>query len=196
VTVYQEYHPKPRKQPKRVSDMLPWRAMTAPNVVLQKDNGLQRSYAVRGTDTMGRTPEELGAQALRANEVLKRFGGQWMLHSEAQRRRVTALPQSDWQGYAVAAWIDHCRRQQLLVSPGSYETHYFMTTTYRPLPQAAVQGLRWFLYGPGAQRQTPAQAQQRTEQDFADSRRGLYVPPFHRVGSVAPGRHPGLLDRH
>ena len=41
---------------------------------------LQRSYAVRGTDLMGLTPEMLGAQALRANEVLKRFGGQWMLH--------------------------------------------------------------------------------------------------------------------
>ena len=166
MAVYTEYHPTPRKKPAVVSDMLCWRAMVAPNVVLQKDKGLQRSYAVRGTDVTGLTPEELGTQALRANDVLKKFGGQWMLHSEAQRRRVTSLPQADWQGYAVAAWIDACRRQQLLVDPGSYETQYFMTPTYRPPPEAAVQGLRWFLYGPGATRQTADAARQRTEQEF------------------------------
>ena len=142
--------------------------MIAPNVVLQKDSSLQRSYAVRGTDLMGMTPEMLGAQALRANEVLKKFGGQWMLHSEAQRRRVTHLPQASWRGYAVAAWIDHCRRQQLLDAPGSYETQYIMTPTYRPAPEAVKQGLRFFMYGPGAQVRSPAEAQRHTEQDFVE----------------------------
>ena len=33
---------------------------------------------------------------LQANEVLKRLGGRWMLQSEAQRSRVTALPPVAW----------------------------------------------------------------------------------------------------
>ena len=165
MAVYTAYHSR-RTKPACVSDLLPWRAMIAPNVVLQKDHGLQRTYAVRGTDMTGLTPEMLGAQALRANDVLKRFGGQWMLHSEAQRRRVTHLPQADWQGYAVAAWIDQCRRQQLLHDPGAYETQYFMTPTYRPLPLAVTQGLRWFMYGPGAAPINQAEERRRTEHDF------------------------------
>src|SRR5262249_10663106 len=146
-----------------VSDMLAWRGMVAPNVVEQKDKGWQRSYAARGPDPMGMTPEMLGAQALRANEVLKRFGGQWMFQSEAQRRKVTALPQVAWR-YAIAAWIDHCRRQQLFGHPGSYETNYFMTLSHRPTPVAVKHGLRFFMYGP----ETVRSAQAETTQSVAD----------------------------
>jgi hypothetical protein len=42
---------------------------------------LQRSYAVRGPDVMGETPEVQGALMLQANEVVKRLGGRWMLQS-------------------------------------------------------------------------------------------------------------------
>ena len=77
-----------------VSDVIPWRSMIAPGVLLQKyRHGLQRSYAVRGPDVMGESPEVQGALMLRANEVLKRLGGRWMLQSEAQRQRVTTLPE-------------------------------------------------------------------------------------------------------
>ena len=189
MAVYTEYHPKRKKKADVVSDMLPWKAMVAPNVVEQKDHGLQRSYAVRGPDPMGLTPEMLGAQALRANEVLKRFGGQWMLHSEAQRRRVTELPQADWHGYAVAAWIDQCRRQQLLESPGCYETRYFMTPTYRPTPVVLKQGLRWFMTGPGAQPQSPRDEHQRTVRDFveqADYFMGLLSGMLAECRSLSP----------
>ena len=74
--VYEEYARVPRGQPDRVSDVIPWRSMIAPGVLLQKyRHGLQRSYAVRGPDVMGESPEVQGALMLRANEALKRLGG-------------------------------------------------------------------------------------------------------------------------
>src|SRR4051812_32030351 len=93
--VYEEYQRRQRWQPAHLSDVVPWRAMVAPGVVLNKDRyGLQRTYAVRGPDVMGDTAEVQGVLMLRANDVMKRLGGRWMLQSEAQRRRVVMLPGS------------------------------------------------------------------------------------------------------
>ena len=120
--------------------MVPWRAVLAPGVILQKyRHGLQRTYAVRGPDVMGETPEVQGALMLQANDVLKRLGGRWMLQSEAQRRRVTALPKVAWR-HPVASLIAQKQRQRLLEAPGSRETAYFLTLTWYPPPPGARRG--------------------------------------------------------
>src|SRR5216683_6729360 len=116
--VYVEYARQRRWQPAHLSDIVPWRAVLAPGVVLQKDrHGLQRTYTVRGPDVQGETPEVQGALMLQANDVLKRLGGRWMLQSEAQRRRVVTLPASPW-GHPVAALIEQRQRARLLGHPG------------------------------------------------------------------------------
>src|SRR5438552_14543171 len=130
--VYEEYQPRQRWKAAHVSDVVPWRAVLAPGVVLQKDrHGLQRTYAVRGPDVMGESPEVQGALMLQANQVLKRLGGRWMLQSEAQRRRVATLPVIAW-GAPIPALLDQDRRQRLLLDPGSRETAYFLTLTWYP----------------------------------------------------------------
>jgi type IV secretory pathway VirB4 component len=124
--------------PDRVSDVIPWRSMIAPGVMLQKlRHGLQRSYAVRGPDVMGESPEVQGALMLRANDVLKRLGGRWMLQSEAQRQRVPDLPAVTWPS-PVLHLIDQERRTSLLEEPGSRETRYYMTLTWWP-PTASTR---------------------------------------------------------
>src|SRR2546427_5208629 len=136
--VYEEYEPRQRRMPAHMSDIVPWRAVMAPGVVLQKDrHGLQRTYAVRGPDVMGETPEVQGALMLQANEVLKRLGGRWMLQSEAQRRRVVTLPESRC-GHPVADLSDQERRQSLLTAPGGLETAYLLTPTRYP-PSRSTQ---------------------------------------------------------
>jgi len=152
MAVYAEYRPQPRRMPDYMSDVVPWRAVLAPGVVLQKDrHGLQRTYAVRGPDVMGETPEVQGALMLQANQVLKRLGGRWMLQSEAQRRRVATLPARRW-GHPVADLIDQERRQALLEDPGSLETAYFLTLTWYPPSRSTQRGLRWLMQGPGRPR--------------------------------------------
>ncbi len=149
MAVYAEYHWQRRRAPACLGDLVSWRAMLAPGVVLLKErHGLQRTYAVRGPDVMGASPEVQGALMLQANQVLKRLGGRWMLQSEAQRRRVTTLPAHPWQ-HPVPALLDQERRQTLLSAPGSLETAYFLTLTWQPPDPLSQQGLRWLLKGPG-----------------------------------------------
>ncbi len=150
MAIYAEYRRESRWKPAHVSDVVPWRAVLAPGVVLQKDrHGLQRTYAVRGPDVMGETPEVQGALMLQANQVLKRLGGRWMLQSEAQRGRVTTLPESTWR-YPVAGLIDQERRQALLTTPGSRETAYFLTLTWYPPPPSTRRGRRFLVQSPDA----------------------------------------------
>src|SRR2546427_3992495 len=158
--VYEEYQPRQRWKAAHVSDVVPWRAVLAPGVVLQKyRHGLQRTYAVRGPDVMGETPEVQGALMLQANQVLKRLGGRWMLQSEAQRGRVTTLPESTWR-YPVAGLMDQERRQALLTTPGSRETAYFLTLTWYPPPPSTRRGPRFFVHGPEASQGTDATEEQ------------------------------------
>ena len=147
MAVYEEYHASPRGTPARVSDVMPWRAMIAPGVLLQKyRHGLQRSYAVRGPDVMGESPEVQGALMLRANEAFKRLGGRWMLQSEAQRQRVTTLPQVAWHD-PVLQLLDDEHRAQLLQEPGSRETLYYATLTWWPPPTSTRQATRLIVSG-------------------------------------------------
>src|SRR5262252_1334277 len=154
MTVYAEYQPRrswrERWSVGHLSDVVPWRAVVAPGVVLQKYRyGLQRTYAVRGPDVQGETPEVQGALMLQANEVLKRLGGRWMLQSEAQRRRVASLPEVPWR-HPVAALLEREQRQRLLDRPGSRETRYFLTLTWYPPAPSMRRGVRFLVQGPGA----------------------------------------------
>jgi type IV secretion system protein VirB4 len=152
--VYAEYQPRGRWKPAHLSDVVPWRTIIAPGVVLQKyRHALQRTYAVRGPDVMGETPEVQGALMLQANQVLKRLGGRWMLQSEAQRRRVTTLPEVAWS-HPVAALIAEEQRQRLLHAPGSRETAYYLTLTWTPPAPSTRRGMRWLISGPGAHQGT------------------------------------------
>jgi type IV secretion system protein VirB4 len=118
--------------------------------VLQKYRyGLQRTYAVRGPDVQGETPEVQGALMLQANEVLKRLGGRWMLQSEAQRRRVTHLSEVAWR-HPVAALIAEEQRQRLVETPGSRETAYYLTLTWYPPAPSTRRGFQFLVQGPGA----------------------------------------------
>src|SRR5262249_1873236 len=148
--VYAEYQPRGTWVPAHVSDVVPWRAVAAPGVVLQKYRyGLQRSYAMRGPNVQGETPEVQGALMLQANEVLKRLGGRWMLQSEAQRRRVASLPAVAWR-HPVAALIAEEQRRRLLETPGSRETAYYLTLTWYPPAPSTRRGLQSLVQGPGA----------------------------------------------
>src|SRR5438874_9200776 len=122
MAIYAEYRRESRWRPHFLSEVVPWRAVVAPGVVLQKyRHGLQRTYTVRGPDVQGETPEVQGALMLQANQVFKRLGGKWMLQSEAQRRRVPILPPASWR-HPIPALIDQEQRQRLLTDPGSRET--------------------------------------------------------------------------
>ena len=75
-----------RSRADRLADHLPWAALVAPGVILNKDGSFMRSFAFRGSDLESATEAELVSACARANNVLKRLGSGWALFFEAERR--------------------------------------------------------------------------------------------------------------
>ncbi|TGR16120.1 conjugal transfer protein TrbE, partial [Mesorhizobium sp. M1C.F.Ca.ET.196.01.1.1] len=69
----------------RLADYLPWVALVAPGVVLNKDGSFQRSATFRGPDLESAVAAELVAVASRINNAVRRHGSGWSLFVEAQR---------------------------------------------------------------------------------------------------------------
>ena len=63
-----------RKKPQRLADFLPWAALIAPGIVLNKDGSFQRTARFRGPDLDSATPAELVGTTARLNNALRRLG--------------------------------------------------------------------------------------------------------------------------
>ena len=63
-----------RNKADRLADFLPWAALVAPGVVLNKDGSFQRTSRFRGPDLDSSTPAELVATTARLNSALRRLG--------------------------------------------------------------------------------------------------------------------------
>ena len=71
------------RAPHRLADYLPWAALVAPGVVLNKDGSFQKTFRYRGPDLESSTEAELVSVMARINNVLRRFGSDWALFFEA-----------------------------------------------------------------------------------------------------------------
>ncbi|PZU44147.1 MAG: conjugal transfer protein TrbE [Sphingomonas sp.] len=125
-----------RRSADRLSDHLPWAALVAPGIVLNKDGSFQRTLAFRGPDLDSATDAELVAAAARANNVLKRFGSGWALFFEAERRPAPGYPDSRFPD--PASWlVDAERRAAFAADAGHFESHFYLTLLWLPDPDAA-----------------------------------------------------------
>jgi len=70
-----------------LADYLPWAALVAKGVVLNKDGSLQRTARFRGPDLDSATPSELVAATARLNNALRRLGSGWARATEHRRHR-------------------------------------------------------------------------------------------------------------
>jgi type IV secretion system protein TrbE len=61
-----------RKTALHLADFLPWAALVAPGVVLNKDGYFQRTARFRGPDLDSATPAELIGTTARLNNALRR----------------------------------------------------------------------------------------------------------------------------
>ena len=73
-----------RRHAQRLSDHLPWAALIAPGVMLNKDGSFQTTLRFRGPDVDSGTPQELMALRAQMNNALRRLGSGWALVVEAQ----------------------------------------------------------------------------------------------------------------
>lgn len=140
-----------RKRPQRLADYLPWAALVAEGVVLNKDGALQRSARFRGPDLESATDSGLIAACARLNGVLCRCGSGWALFFDADRTPARAYPASDWPD-PVSWLVDQERRADFESEGRHYESHYHLTLCYLPPADRVSHAERWLLETPPAQR--------------------------------------------
>ncbi|MGK2912351.1 MAG: conjugal transfer protein TrbE [Sphingobium sp.] len=120
-----------RRKADRLADHLPWAALVAPGVVLNKDGSFQRTLAFRGPDLESATQAELIGACARANNVLKRLGTGWALYFDAERREALGYPTSDFPDPA-SALVDFERRATFEATAEHYESRYHLTLQWLP----------------------------------------------------------------
>ena len=121
-----------RDRADRLADHLPWAALVAPGVVLNKDGSFQRTLRFRGPDLESATEAELVAACARANNVLRRFGSGWALFFEAERVEALGYPKSGFPD--PASWlVDEERRAAFEGRRRQhFESAYHLTLLYMP----------------------------------------------------------------
>lgn len=135
-----------RRKPQTLADFLPWAALVAPGVVLNKDGSFQRSARFRGPDLDSATPAELAATAARLNGALRRLGSGWAVFAEAQRVPARGYPASTFPD-PVSALVDAERRAQFEEAGAHFESSYVLTFAWLPPADDAARAEGWLYEG-------------------------------------------------
>jgi len=131
----------------RLADHLPWAALVAPGIVLNKDGSFQRTLAFRGPDLESATEAELIGACARANNVLRRFGSGWALFFDAERREAMGYPDSPFPD--PASWlVDEERRAGFEAEGEHFESRYHLTLVWLPPADATESTGRRFVERP------------------------------------------------
>lgn len=133
-----------RSRADRLADHLPWAALVAPGVVLNKDGSFQRTFRFRGPDLESATEAELVSAAARVNNVLRRFGSGWALFFEAERFEASGYPESRFPD--AASWlVDKEREASFGGGRDHFESVYHLTLVWLPPPDTQAGAERMFV---------------------------------------------------
>jgi len=138
-----------RSKASSLGDFLPWAALVAPGVVLNKDGSFQRSLRFRGPDLDSATPAELVAVTARLNNALRRLGSGWAVFVEAQRRPALDYPTSTFPD-PVSMLVDWERREQFREEGAHFESGYYLTLLSMPPAEDAARAEGWLFEGRSA----------------------------------------------
>lgn len=136
-----------KKSPDRLSDLLPWAALVADGVLLNKDGSFQVTFQYRGPDLDSSTESELVSISARANNALKRLGSGWCLFADAKREGSKEYPESDFPD-PLSFLIDRERKAQF-EDERHFESTYFLTLIYLPEVDRRNEVARLFIESGG-----------------------------------------------
>jgi len=163
-----------RRRADRLADHLPWAALVAPGVVLNKDGSFQRTLRFRGPDLESATEAELVGACARLNNVLRRFGSGWALFFEAERFESLGYPDSVFPD--PASWlVDEERRASFELRPANDNRRAANDNGLRwpPVSQIAPRPRATLI------RQTPGTSKVHFESTYHLTL--LYMPPADQV---------------
>ena len=129
-----------------LADFLPWAALIAMGVFLNKDGSFQRTARFRGPDLDSATPAELVGTTARLNNALRRLGSGWALFVEAVRRPAQDYPASSFPD-AASALVDLERTEQFAEEGVHFESSYYLTLLWMPPQEDAARAENWLYEG-------------------------------------------------
>jgi type IV secretion system protein TrbE len=191
-----------RERADRLADHLPWAALVAPGVVLNKDGSFQRTLRFRGPDLESATEAELVSTSARVNNVLRRLGSGWALFFDAERREALGYPESRFPD--PASWlVDKERQASFEGEREHYESLYHLTLVWLPPADAQATAERALIERSAADR--GRDWREALGQFVAETNRALdllsgFMPEVRALGdeetltylhgTVSPKRHP------
>jgi type IV secretion system protein VirB4 len=135
-----------RRSASRLADYLPWVALVAPGVVLNKDGSFQRTAKFRGPDLDSAVAAELVAVASRINNAFRRLGSGWSIFVEAQRSEAATYPDSTFPDPA-SGLVDAERKADFEEAGAHFVSGYFLTFLYLPPAEEAARAETWLYEG-------------------------------------------------
>ena len=120
-----------RVKANHLADYIPWAALVAEGVILNKDGSFQRTAHFRGPDLDSAVPSELMAVSARLNNALRRLGSGWAVFFEAQRNPALNYPNSHFPDIA-SRLVEYERRAQFEEEGVHYESSYYLTLLFLP----------------------------------------------------------------
>ena len=130
----------------RLADYLPWVALVAPGVVLNKDGSFQRTAKFRGPDLDSAVAAELVAVASRINNAFRRLGLGWSIFVEAQRHEADTYPDSSFPDPA-SGLVDAERKAGFEEAGAHFVSSYFLTFLFLPPAEEAARTESWLYEG-------------------------------------------------
>lgn len=156
-----------RQKSNRLADFIPWAALVAEGVVLNKDGSFQRTARFRGPDLDSAVPAELVAVSARLNNALRRLGSGWAVFFEAQRNPALDYPVSAFPD-AASVLVDYERRAQFQEEGVHFESAYYLTLLFLPPPEDAARTESFLFEGQDHGTQNNAQETLKTFIDRTD----------------------------
>ncbi|TZG36004.1 conjugal transfer protein TrbE [Agrobacterium sp. B1(2019)] len=135
-----------RRSASRLADYLPWVALVAPGVVLNKDGSFQRTARFRGPDLDSAVAAELVAVASRINNAFRRLGLGWSIFVEAQRHEAGTYPDSSFPDQA-SGLLDAERKADFEEAGAHFVSSYFLTFLFLPPAEEAARTEAWLYEG-------------------------------------------------
>ncbi len=121
----------------RLADYLPWVALVATGVVLNKDGSFQRTAKFRGPDLDSAVAAELVAVASRINNAFRRLGGlEHLRRSAASRSRHLSGQQFPRSGFRP---VDAERKAGFEEAGAHFVSSYFLTFLFLPPAEEAAR---------------------------------------------------------
>lgn len=127
-----------RSRAKGLPDLLPYAALVAPGVILNKDGSFLAAWEIRGQDTASSTPDELAFVSAQFNNAIRLLGTGWMLHIDSIRSSHRAYPAQEKGHFPdpVTQLIDDERRAYFSGNR-CFSTSTVFSVTYKPNFEAA-----------------------------------------------------------